>query len=119
MPLLDAWIQHCQMMILAFLFAQESVIVHLLSLMSSVVLEEEQAVVPLQWDVHQMETQASRQQPWELIQLVLQELVWPIQLLLQWILTPPLQGRVHQTHSSSQQSQAWKVSPRRRLLEPD
>ena len=48
MPLLDAWTQHCQMMILAFQFAQESVIVHLLSSMSSVVLEEEQAVVPLQ-----------------------------------------------------------------------
>ena len=48
MLLLDVWIQHCQMLILAFLFAQESLIAHLLSSMSSVVLEEEQAVVPLQ-----------------------------------------------------------------------
>ena len=48
MPLLDVWIQQCQMLILASLFAQESLIVHLLSSTSSVVPGEEQAVVPLQ-----------------------------------------------------------------------
>ena len=70
MPLLDVWIQQCQMLILASLFAQEFSIVHLLFSKSSVVPGEEQAEVLSLSAVGPLQ-QASKQQPWESIQQVL------------------------------------------------